>query len=83
MTGDTEIKTADITEDVLNGNNIVCDKITTDENAITFRYEVTTKDGLKLVETRAVCFKDRPGNPDNEYEIVYDADGNVLWDSRG
>ena len=82
MTGDTEIKTLDITEDVLNGNRIVCDKITTEENEISFRYEVTTKDGLRIVDKRAVCFKNRPGNLEDEYEIVYDPDGNVLWDSR-
>lgn len=81
MTGDTEIKTLDITEDVLNGNRIVCDKITTEENEISFRYEVTTKVGLRIVDKRAVCFKDRPGNPENEYETVYDPDGNVLWES--
>ena len=81
MTGDTEIKTLDITEDVLNGNRIVCDKITTEENEISFRYEVTTKEGLRIVDKRAVCFKDRPGNPENDYETVYDPDGNVLWES--
>lgn len=80
MAGDTDLRTIDITEDVISGNTITCDKITTDEKSISFRYEVITKSGLKLVDTHNVCHKDLPGYPD-DHKAVYDPDGNKLWDS--
>ncbi|MBR3025001.1 MAG: hypothetical protein IKH71_11165, partial [Oscillospiraceae bacterium] len=80
MAGSEDIKTVDITEDFRNGNTINCDKITTKDNTISFRFEVVTKSGLKLVDTHNVCHKDLPGYPD-DHKAVYDPDGNKLWDS--
>ncbi|MBE6990795.1 MAG: hypothetical protein E7426_08675 [Ruminococcaceae bacterium] len=81
MTGGRDIKTLDITEKTVGEEEITLEKGLPLEGDLTFRIEILTKSGFKIVDQRLVC-----GNSDDSgvegFIQIQDLNGNILWDQR-
>lgn len=80
LAGGEELKTVDITQQVLQRERITPEKGLPTEKDLTFRVEIATKTGLKIVQ-QSVMIYDVLIEPDEmEYLKILDGDGNTLWE---
>lgn len=77
-----ELKTLDITEQAVNGTYIELDKGLDIGDDLTFRIEMVTNDGYRVVEQSLMIFEAKEYPEDYEYERIYDLDGNLLWENE-
>ena len=77
MTSKKDIKTLDITKETLNHERITLEKGLPLEKDLTFRTEIYTKSGFKIVEYSAMIFE--AGYDDYDRTEIYDKDGRLLW----
>lgn len=77
-----ELKTLDITEQAVNGTYIELDKGLDIGDDLTFRIEINTNDGYRVVEQSLMIFEAKEYPEDYEYERIYDLDGNLLWENE-
>lgn len=81
MTGGRDLKTIDVTKETLNHEKITPEKGLKPERDLTFRIEVVTKSGFKIIEQTLMC--GGSVNPDAaEFTQIQDLNGNVLCDVR-
>lgn len=74
-----DLKTLDITDAVLNEEEITLDGKLTLDRDLTVRIELMTKSGFRIAE-QTVLIYDASAEPDSaEGTEVYDLDGNLLW----
>ena len=76
-----ELRTIDITEETLNGTYIELEKGLDIGDDLTFRIEIVTVDGYRVVEQALMMFEAKEYPEDYEYERIYDLDGNLLWEN--
>ena len=79
MTSGRELKTLDITQQALNQEEITLEKGLEIDKDLTFRFEITTDSGYKIIQN-SVMIHDMSLDPDAiEATRIEDADGNVVW----
>ena len=79
MTSGRELKTLDITQQALNQEEITLEKGLEIDKDLTFRFEITTDSGYKIIQN-SVMIHDMSLDPDTiEATRIEDADGNVVW----
>lgn len=77
-----ELKTIDITEQTMNGTYIEVEKGLDIGDDLSFRIEIITNDGYRVVEQSMMMFEAKEYPEDYEYERIYDLDGNLLWENE-
>ncbi len=77
MTSGKDIKTLDITKETLNSETITLEKGLSLEKDLTFRTEIYTKSGFKIVEYSTMIFE--AGYGDEDRTEIYDKNGRLLW----
>ncbi|MBQ3905591.1 MAG: hypothetical protein II743_02390 [Lachnospiraceae bacterium] len=77
-----ELKTVDVTSEVKEGAQIQIDKDLTVEKYLALRTTVITKDGYRIESQNDVVFKASPEYHGEDYERIYDAAGNLVWDNE-
>ena len=84
MTGGKDVKTLDVTEKVMNGEEITLEKGLPLEKDLTFRIEFKTKSGLRIVQTTVMVYnvsaEDDPDPTEKDNLQIYDLNGELLWD---
>ena len=84
LTGGKEIRTMDITQEVLDEKTITLDKGMELENDLVLRFEIVTRTGLRIVRSQIMMYKVSE-NPyeDEKWDFlrVLDKDGNTVWDA--
>ena len=79
MTSGRELKTLDITQQALNQEEIAIESGLEIDKDLTFRFEITTDTGYKLIEN-TVMIHDMATDPDSlEASRIEAPDGNVVW----
>ena len=79
MTSGRELKTIDITQQALNREEIVLESGLEIDKDLTFRFEITTDSGYKLIQN-SVMIHDMAIDPDSiEGARIEDTNGNVVW----
>ncbi len=81
LTEGRELKTFDITSEALSRETIELEKGLDIGDDLTFRIEIVTKDGYRLVEQQLMIYEAKDYPEDYEYERIYDMDGNLLWEN--
>ena len=82
MTSGRELKTVDITQQALNREEIVLESGLEIDKDLTFRLEITTDSGYKIIEN-SVMIHDMAIDPDSiEATRIEDANGNVVWQQQ-
>ena len=75
------LKTEDITGKFLAQEQIDIDSSLKFENDLLLDIEITTKDGLRIVERRTIFYKTSGDLMDQDFQRIYDKDGSLLWDN--
>ncbi len=81
MTGGKDLKTLDITEETLNRTQIEVEGGMELDQDLTFRIEIKTKSGFTIVQQGVMIYNTTADYPLDDYERVYDSDGNLLWEN--
>ena len=81
MTGGKDLKTLDITEETLNRTQIEVESGMELDQDLTFRIEIKTKSGFTIVQQGVMIYDTEADYPLDDYERVYDSDGNLLWEN--
>jgi outer membrane murein-binding lipoprotein Lpp len=76
-----ELKTMDITSQAISNETITLDSGLDIGDDLTFRVEIVTKNGYRVVEQHLMIFEAKDYPEDYEYERIYDMDGNLLWEN--
>ncbi|MBR4607275.1 MAG: hypothetical protein IKO41_13760 [Lachnospiraceae bacterium] len=79
MTDGKDLKTLDITKEAKALEQITLEKGLDLEKDLTFRIELTTKDGYKVVEQTTVIYE-TSYDSDDEYLRIFDKDGKLIWE---
>ena len=82
LTGGRELKTLDITAEVLSGSWIELEKGLKPEKDMAFRMEIGTKDGLKVVEQTVVMYDVSADLEGLEYLRILDENGDLVWEDE-
>ena len=80
MSNGQDLKTMDITEEAHNRTEITLEKGLDVKRDLTFRLEITTKEGYKIVEQQVMIFEASPDFEDEDYLKILDPAGNLLWE---
>ena len=81
ITGDKVLKTVDITKQVISQEQIDIEEGLKIENDLAFEIEITTKDGLRIVERNTMIYETSDDFMDHDFQRIYDKDGSLLWDN--
>ncbi|MCR4793276.1 MAG: hypothetical protein K5871_11035 [Lachnospiraceae bacterium] len=76
-----DLKTMDITSQAVSGETITLESGLDIGDDLSFRTEIVTSDGYRIVEQRLMVFNAIEYPDDYEYERIYDMDGNLLWEN--
>ena len=80
LTGDRELKTMDITDKVVNLEMITLEKGLDLEKDLTFRLELVTKDGFRIVDQSVMIYETSADVESREYLRILDREGNTVWE---
>ncbi|MBR3293808.1 MAG: hypothetical protein IKI69_05230 [Oscillospiraceae bacterium] len=81
LSGGRELKTIDVTEETLNHEAITLEKGLKLERDLSFRIELVTKSGFKIVDQSLRFGRSVPPGADG-FTQIQDLQGNILWDVR-
>ena len=76
-----EIQTFDATDMAKDDTRIELEKNTTVEKDLVLQLEVITNDDYKLVQRQVLVYSTSAGS-DEDYERIYDRDGNQIWENE-
>ena len=82
MTGGRDLMTLDVTEETLNEQEIRLEKGLDLEDDLTFRIEILTKSGFRIVNRSVMIYDASLDVEDVDFLKVLDAGGNVVWESE-
>ena len=74
--------TLDVTEETLNEQEIRLEKGLDLEDDLTFRIEILTKSGFRIVNRSVMIYDASLDVEDVDFLKVLDAGGNVVWESE-
>lgn len=81
LTGGKELKTMDITEETLKSKTIQLEKGLKLESDLSFRLEITTKSGYKIVDESVMIYGAADYDPDEtESLFITDMNGSKVWE---
>ena len=80
LTGGRELKTLDITAQVLAGEQIALEKGTEIAGDLTFRLEIVTKTGFRIQEQSVMIYDTAYESDLVEYERILSPEGDLLWE---
>lgn len=80
LSGGRELKTLDITEEVRDGKTITLEKGLNLEKDLTFRLELVTKTGYRIVDQTVMIYDSSIDTELLDYLRILDRDGNVVWE---
>lgn len=80
LTGGRELKTLDITRQVLGQEEIPLEEGLALEKDLTFRTEITTQSGLRIVEQSAMIYEAPTHLDEVNFLRILDQDGNIIWE---
>ncbi|MBP5291470.1 MAG: hypothetical protein J6Y90_02480 [Lachnospiraceae bacterium] len=80
MTSGRDLKTIDITEQTLKEERIELEEGLDLDKDLTFRIEINTKSGFKVVEQTVMIYDTSVSHEMKDFMRVYDRDGKLLWD---
>lgn len=80
MSDGKDLKTMDITEEAHNLTEITLEKGLDVKKDLTFRIEITTKEGYKIVNQQAVIFEASPDYEEKDSLVILDASGKTVWE---
>ena len=81
MTSGRDLKTVDITDDVLGNRTITVDDTLQYEKDMTVRIEIKTKTGVTVTEQTVMAYESSGDYNDYEFLKITDAAGGLLWQS--
>ena len=82
LTGGRELKSLDVTAEVLSGSWIELEKGLKPEKDMAFRIDVVTKEGLRIVEQTVVMYDVSADLEGLEYLRILDEGGNPVWEDE-
>ena len=82
MTSGRDLKTIDVTKAVMEQEKITVEKDLKLEKDLTFRLEIVTKEGLKIVEQSIMIYATEYDDSNAEYLRIYDPKGNLIWEDK-
>ncbi len=82
LTGGRELKSLDVTAEVLSGSRIELEKGLKPEKDMAFRIDVGTKEGLRIVEQTVVMYDVSADLEGLEYLRILDENGNLVWEDE-
>ena len=81
MTGGKDLETLDITKEAVSGTEITLPKGLKLEKDLTFRTEIETKSGFRMVKQDFMVFEASPENrTGEEFFRIYGKDGELVWE---
>ncbi|MBR4743264.1 MAG: hypothetical protein IK082_03605 [Oscillospiraceae bacterium] len=80
LSGGRELKTLDITEAVRNRETITLEKGLDLEKDLTFRIELVTKTGFRIVQQTVMIYESSVDIESQEYLRILDGDGSIVWE---
>lgn len=80
LSGDRELKTLDITEEVQSGKMITLEKGLDLEKDLTFRLELVTKTGFRIVQQTVMIYEVPADVESRDFLRILDSEGNTLWE---
>ena len=80
LTGGKELKTLDLTEQTRSGQWIELEKGLELDRDLTFRIEIVTKSGFRIVEQNVMIYETSADLGDMEFTRILDLEGNILWE---
>ncbi len=80
LTGDRELKTMDITDQAVKRERITLEKGLDLEKDLTFRLEIVTKDGFRIVDQSVMIYETSVDVESREYLRILDREGNTVWE---
>ncbi len=79
LSGGRELKTLDLTEATLAQQETVLEKGLPLERDLTFRIEIVTKSGFRIIDQSAMIYEASPDFEDTDFMMILDRDGNTVW----
>ena len=80
LSGGRELKTLDITEEVRNGKTITLEKGLELDGDLTFRLEIVTKTGYRIVDQTVMIYDSSVAVELLDYLKILDRSGSVVWE---
>ena len=82
VTGGEDLKTIDITQDVLNHKEIQLEQGLPLKHDLTLRISLTTKDGFRIETSQLALYEAAPDAAiEDGYERIYSPEGDLLWEN--
>ncbi len=81
ISGDTELKTIDITKEALAGENVELEEGLPIKDDLLFKTDIVTTDGYTVSKKIAMIYEAKDGYDPDEYMRIYDRNGNLLFES--
>ena len=82
LSGGRELKTLDLTEATLTGRETVLEKDLPIDKDLTFRIEIVTKSGFRIIDQSVMVYEATPDFEGTEFRMILDRDGNTLWKDK-
>ncbi len=82
LSGGRELTTHDLTEATLAQRETELEKGLPLEKDLTFRIEIVTKSGFRIIDQSVMIYETSPDFEDTDFIMILDRDGNTVWENK-